>query len=141
MLTLIEASKMIEAAFAKAADLKIKPLVVAVYNDAGTLIAYQAQDGASAGRFAIAGGKARGALAVGTGSRWLNAQAADRPHFLAGLSSVIEGGIVPVPGGVIGRDEAGNIKAVVGISGDTSDNDEACAIAGLEAAGLTAETG
>ena len=141
MLSLSDASKMIEAAFAKAVELDLKPLAVAVFNGGGTLIAYQAQDGASAGRFAIAGGKARGALAVGTGSRWLNAQAADRPHFLAGLNTVIEGGVVPVPGGVVARNEDGEIVAVVGISGDTSDNDEACAVAGIQACGLTAETG
>jgi len=141
MLNLSKASQIIEAAFAKAADLQLKPIVVAVYNAGGTLIAYQAQDGASSGRFAIAGGKARGALAIGTGSRWLNDQAAERPHFLAGLGSVIEGGVVPVPGGVLGRDEDGALIAAVGISGDTSDNDEACAVAGLEAVGLSAETG
>ena len=141
MLSLSDASKMIEAAFTKALELKLNPIVVAVFNAGGTLIAYQAQDGASSGRFAVAGGKARGALAVGTGSRWLNAQAAERPHFLAGLGTVIEGGIVPVPGGVVGRGENGQIIAVVGISGDTSDNDEACAIAGIEACGLSAETG
>lgn len=141
MLSLSDASRMIEAAFAKAAKLELNPLVVAVYDGGGKLIAYQAQDGASAGRFAIAGGKARGALAVGTGSRWLNAQAAERPHFLAGLGTVVEGGVVPVPGAVVGRNGEGELVAVVGISGDTSDNDEACAIAGIEACGLTAETG
>ena len=75
------------------------------------------------------------------GSRWLNNQAAERPHFLAGVSSVIPGGIVPVPGGVIGRDRKGDIVAAVGVSGDVSDKDEACAVAGIEACGLVADIG
>ena len=89
----------------------------------------------------ISAGKAYGALAVGAGSRWLNAQAAERPHFLEGLNGVAGGKIVPVPGGVLVRDASGDIIGAVGISGDTSDNDEICAIAGIEAAGFTADAG
>ena len=140
-LTLEQANKMIEAAFAHAASNNIKPLVVCVYDAGGVLKSYQAQDGTSNGRFQIAGGKARGALAVGMGSRWLNAQAEGRPHFLAGMNTVIEGGVVPVPGAVLAKNSNGDIVACVGISGDTSDNDEACAIAGIEACGLTADAG
>ena len=141
MLTLAKANKVIRTAFAKAEELGLKPLGVCVYDAGGALKAFQLQDGASIGRFAIAGGKVRGALATGTGSRWLNAQAEGRPHFLAGLASVVEGGVVPVPGAVLARDKRGNIVAAVGISGDTSDNDEACAIAGIEACGWQADTG
>ena len=103
--------------------------------------AFQSQDGASNNRFEVGRGKAKGALAVGMGSRWLNAQAESRPHFLAGLASVIEGGIVPVPGGVIARDKQGRIVAAVGISGDTSDADEESAVAGIQAVNLIADTG
>ncbi len=78
---------------------------------------------------------------MGAGSRWLNAQAADRPHFLEGLNGVAGGRIVPVPGGVLVRDGDGDIIGAVGISGDTSDNDEACAIAGIEAVGFVADPG
>ena len=140
-LTLEQANRMIEAAFGHAAVNNVKPLVVCVYDAKGVLKGYQAQDGTSNGRFQIAGGKARGALAVGMGSRWLNDQAESRPHFLAGVNSVIDGGVVPVPGAVLARDAAGDIVACVSISGDTSDNDEACAIAGIEACGLTADPG
>jgi uncharacterized protein GlcG (DUF336 family) len=103
--------------------------------------AFQSQDGASKNRFEVARGKANGALAVGVGSRWLNAQAADRPHFLAGLASVVPGGVVPVAGGVLVKTAKGETIAAVGISGDTSDADEACAVAGIEAVGLVADTG
>jgi len=132
---------MIKAAFNSASDSGIKPLAVCVYDAGGNLKSFQAQDGASIGRFAIAGGKARGALAVGTGSRWLHAQAETRPHFLAGVNSVVEGGVVPGPGGVIARDKKGVIVAAVGISGDTADNDELCAVAAIEACGLIADIG
>lgn len=140
-LTLSRANKLIRGSFAKAASLNLKPLAVIIYDAGGNIKAFQSQDGASIGRFQIAGGKARGALATGTGSRWMNGQAADRPHFIAGLSSVVEGGVVPVPGAVVARNQKGEIVAVVGISGDTSDNDEACAISAIEECGLIADAG
>ncbi|MGB7286614.1 MAG: heme-binding protein [Salaquimonas sp.] len=140
-LTLARANKMIKTAFMKAEELGLKPLGVCVYDAGGNLKAFQLQDGASIGRFAFASGKARGALATGTGSRWLNNQAADRPHFLAGVNSVIEGGVVPVPGGVLARNKKGEIVAAVGISGDLSDKDEACAVAGIEICGFSADIG
>jgi len=141
VLSLARANKMIKAAFAKAAELGLKPIAVCVYDSGGTLKAYQAQDGTSNGRFQVAGGKVRGALAVGSGSRWLHNQAAERPHFLAGVNSVVPGGVVPVAGAVLARDKNGAIVAAIGISGDTSDNDEACAVAGVEAAGFTPDIG
>jgi len=140
-ISLNRANKIIRAAFAKAQESGFKPLAVCVYDSGGNLKAFQSQDGVSNGRFAIAGGKARGALAVGTGSRWLHNQAEARPHFLAGVNTVIEGGVVPGPGGVIARDKRGNIVAAVGISGDTADNDEIAAVAGVEACGLEADAG
>ena len=73
------------------------------------------------------------------GSRKLDAFARERPHLMAGVADVSGGRIVPVPGGVLVRDSAGSILGAVGISGDTSDNDEAAAIAGIEAAGFVAE--
>lgn len=141
ILTLSCANKIIREAFIKAEELKIKPIAVVVYDAGGNLKAFQSQDGASIGRFQIASGKVRGALATGTGSRWLNAQAIDRPHFLAGVASVIEGGIVPVAGAVLARDAKGNIVAAVGISGDTADNDEICAVTAIEAVKLIADAG
>lgn len=136
-----QAQTMIEAAFTKAAELGLKPLGVSVLDAGGHSRAYLAQDGTSMLRPQISAGKAYGALAVGAGSRWLNAQAAERPHFLEGLNGVAGGKIVPVPGGVLVRDPSGDIIGAVGISGDSSDNDEICAIAGIEAAGFTADAG
>ena len=87
-LSLSRANKMIRTALVRAGEEGMKPIAVCVYDSGGNLKAFQAQDGASNGRFAIAGGKARGALAVGTGSRWLQKQAETRPHFLAGVNTV-----------------------------------------------------
>lgn len=140
-LTLTRANRMISQAFAHAKDKGYKPLAVVVLDDGGNMKAFQSQDGASINRFEVARGKAKGAIAVGMGSRWLNAQAESRPHFLTGLSSVIEGGVMPVAGGVLARDKSGTIIGVVGISGDTSDADEECAIAGIEAVNLVADPG
>jgi len=119
----------------------LKPIVVSVFDAGGHLKAFQRQDGTSILRFEIASGKAFGALAVGTGSRWLHNQAKDRPHFLEGLSGVSGGRIVPVPGGVLIKDNTNEIIGAVGISGDTSDNDEAAAVAGIEGAGFTVDIG
>jgi uncharacterized protein GlcG (DUF336 family) len=141
VLSLNRANKMIRAAFAKAEELKLKPIAVCVHDSGGVLKAYQAQDGTSNGRFHVASGKVRGALTVGSGSRWLQNQAGERPHFLAGVNSVIAGGVVPVAGAVLARDKNGAVVAAVGISGDTSDNDEACAVAAVEACGLTPDIG
>lgn len=139
--TLNKALKIINAAFAKGKEKGFKPLAVVVLDAGGHVKAVQRQDGASMMRFEIACGKAYGAVAVGMGSRWLNAQAETRPHFLEGLSAVSGGKIVPIPGGVLIRDRKNAIIGAVGVTGDTSDNDEIAAIAGIEAAGYTPDAG
>ncbi|WP_378942156.1 heme-binding protein [Mesorhizobium sp. ANAO-SY3R2] len=140
-LTLARANTIIETAFAKAAETAMKPLSVAVLDAGGHLKAFQKQDGASMLRFEIAAGKAYGAVAVGMGSRWLNNAAIERPHFIEGLNAVSGGRIVPVPGGVLIRSANGTILGAVGITGDTSDNDELCAVTGILAAGFVADAG
>jgi uncharacterized protein GlcG (DUF336 family) len=141
-LTLSVTEKIIKAAFDKGAELGLKPLTVAVLDAGGHLVALMRQDGSSIMRPQIATGKAYGAVAVGAGSRWLDANAQTRPHFVQALNGAAGGGIVPVPGGVLIRDGDGaEILGAVGITGDTSDNDEACAIAGIQAAGLQADGG
>lgn len=139
-ITLAKANEIIEATLAKGRDAGLKPLSVIVLDAGGHPIAFQRSDNSSFLRFEIASGKAYGALAVGMGSRWLNAQAESRPHFLEGLSNVSGGKIVAVPGGVLVKDN-GAIIGAVGVTGDSSDNDEICAVAGIEAAGFTADAG
>jgi uncharacterized protein GlcG (DUF336 family) len=140
-LTLAKANRIISRSLARAKDLGLKPLGVAVLDAGGHLIAFQRQDGASFMRPEIASGKAYGALAVGAGSRWLNAAALDRPHFVNAVAMASGGKVVPVAGGVLIRHSSGEILGAVGISGDTADNDEACAMAGVEAAGFVADGG
>lgn len=137
-LTLAQANIIVAAAFAKGTELKLKPLSVAVLDAGGHLIAFQRADGASTLRPQIAAGKASGALALGVSSRKIAEMAAERPTFIGSLGSIAQAGIIPAAGGVLVADAAGSIIGAVGITGDTSDNDEACAIAGIETAGLKA---
>lgn len=138
-LTLAQANAMIEAAFAKGAELGLKPLTVTVHDPGGHLIACQRQDGASNMRVKLAGGKACGALALGVSSRAIGKMAEERPHFVASLHTMSEGGMVPVAGGVIVCGADGTVLGAIGVTGDTSDNDEACALAAIQAVGLTAK--
>jgi uncharacterized protein GlcG (DUF336 family) len=140
-LSLAAATTIVEAAFRKGQELELRPLGVSVLDAGGHLVAFQRQDGASFLRPQMSAGKAYGALAIGMGGRKVEAFAKDRPHLMAGVSDVSGGNILPVVGGVLIRDQAGAIIGAVGISGDTSDNDEAAAIAGIEAAGLVADPG
>ena len=138
-LTLAQANALIEAAFARGAELGLKPLTATVHDPGGHLIACQRQDGASNMRVKLAGGKACGALALGVSSRTIGKMAEERPHFVASVRELGEGGMVPVAGGVIVCDAGGAILGAIGVTGDTSDNDEACALAAIESAGLTAK--
>ncbi|WP_334175037.1 heme-binding protein [Pseudoxanthobacter sp.] len=140
-LTLAAATRMVEAGFERAAELKLKPVAIAVLDAGGQLKTFARQDAPALLRADIAIGKAFGALAVGQGTRWLNRTALERPHFMLGLEGVSRGRIVPVIGGVLIRDAAGHVIGAVGVSGDLSENDEACAIAGIEAAGFVADPG
>lgn len=138
-ITLDQANKVIEGALAKANELGLKPLGVAVLDAGGHLIAFQRQDGASTGRLQLATGKAAGALFLGLSSRKVGDMAAERPAFVASLGPIAPAGVVPAAGGVIVVDEAGLTIGAVGISGDLSDKDELCTLAGIEAAGLRAQ--
>ena len=112
---------------------------VVVLDARGVLKAYAAEDGTALRRADIAIGKAYGALSMGVGSRTLGKRAEERPHFIAAVTHAVGGSMVPVPGGVLIRGDDKTIIGAVGVTGDTSDNDEACALAGLAAAGLTAD--
>jgi uncharacterized protein GlcG (DUF336 family) len=94
-LTLAQANALIDAAFAKGAELSLKPLTVTIHDPGGHLIACQRQDGASNMRVKLAGGKACGALALGVSSRTIGDMAVDRPHFIAAVDTMSEGDMVP----------------------------------------------
>lgn len=138
-LTLAAAQTVVSAALAHAREKSLPPMVVAVLDARGVLKAFAAEDGSALRRADIAIGKAHGALALGVGSRTLGKRAEERPHFIAAVTQAIGGSLVPVAGGVLVRGDDDSIVGAVGMSGDTSDNDEACVLAGLEAARLTAD--
>ena len=137
-LTLDVARKILDAALAKAVEKKFKPLVITILDARGAVKVTAAQDGTSLMRAEIAHGKAYGALAMGVGSKTLGTRAVERPHFLAAVNGAIGGAMVPVAGGVLVRID-GEVVGCVGVTGDSSDNDELAARAGIAAAGLTGD--
>ena len=139
-LSLDDARKMADNCLEIAAEMTLKPITVAVLDAAGDLKVLLRQDGTSTLRPDIAQGKARGAIALGMGSRAIYERAKEQPYFIQSMNALSGGSLVPVPGGgLIRRD--GAILGAVGITGDTSDNDEACASRAIEAAGFVADAG
>ena len=140
-LTLTQAQAIVAAALAEARRSSLKPLVVTVLDARGTIKALAAEDGTSLKRGEIAHGKAHGALALGIGSRAIAKRAVEQPTFIAAVTHAAGGALIPVPGGVLVRDAGGALLGAVGVSGDTSDNDETAALAGIKATGLIADAG
>ena len=140
-LKLTQATAIIDAAMAEARKRNFARIGVAVLDAGGHAIAFKREDGASFLRFELAYGKAWGALAMGFGTRELAERAGKQPAFIGALSAVTQGRMVPSPGGVLITAADGELLGAVGISGDTGDNDEVCALAGIGAAGLTAIPG
>ncbi|MGH9244510.1 MAG: GlcG/HbpS family heme-binding protein [Acidimicrobiales bacterium] len=140
-LSLDAANAIVAGALRRAAELGCEPLTVAVLDPGGHVVALARQDGSGILRPQIATGKAWGALGMGFGTRELARRAQAVPHFVAALTAASEGRIVPVPGGVLVRGPDGAVLGAVGISGDTSERDEDCAIHGITAAGLEADPG
>ena len=141
MLTLAQAQTIMTTALAHAQSAGFKPLTIAILDARGAQKLITAQDGTSLKRGEIAIGKAHGAVAMGIGSRALHKMALERPYFVEAATHAVGGSLVPVPGGVLIRDAAGTLLGAIGVSGDTSDNDEAAALAGITAAGLVGDTG
>jgi uncharacterized protein GlcG (DUF336 family) len=139
--TLAQASTIVDVALKKARDGNLAPLTVAVLDSGGHLVAFKREDKSGILRFDIAFGKAWGALGMGFGSRTLASRAAKTPQFFTMLAAASGGRMVTNPGGVLIKDSSGTIVGACGISGDASDKDEMCAVAGIEAAGLKADPG
>lgn len=138
MITLEQAQTMIQVARDKGREMGLKPLSVAVLDAGGHLLAFAREDGASPGRFEIARGKAYGCLMLGMPGSAIFARAEQQPYFVAALNGAYDGKFIPVPGGVLVLQGEAIIGAV-GVTGDTSENDAAVAVAGVEAAGFTAK--
>jgi uncharacterized protein GlcG (DUF336 family) len=140
-LTLHTATAISNRALATGREISAAPLTVAVLDAGGHLISLQREDGASLLRPQIAIGKAWGAMALGKGSRSIAADAQQRPAFIGAVNNLADGNLVPAPGGVLIRDERGEVIGAIGITGDTSDIDEQCAIIAVESVGLKADAG
>jgi uncharacterized protein GlcG (DUF336 family) len=140
-LTLAQASTIVDVALKTGREANFQPLTVAVLDAGGHLVAFKREDKSGLLRFDIAFGKAWGALGMGFGGRTLAGRAPKSQLFFTTLAAASGGRFVPVIGGILIRDAAGDVIGAVGISGDASENDEKCGLAGIEAAGLKADPG
>lgn len=138
-ITLDTARSIIAETRAHAANAGFKPLTVVVLDAGGHVLAVEREDGSSNKRFEIAYGKAHGAISLAMGSRALMQRAEQQPYFIAAATSAIGGALIPVPGGVLIHDAEGSLLGAAGVSGDTSDNDEAALVAGIQQTGLSAK--
>lgn len=134
-MTLDEASTIVDIALAKGRELKLNPLCVVVLDPGGHIVTMKREDGAGILRPQIAVGKAWGCLGMGVGTRTMETRYTPRPSFLASLITLAEGNVVPVAGGVLLK-RNGQVAGAIGVTGDTSDNDEICALAGAAAVGM-----
>ena len=138
---LIAAKAMVDAAIAYARSKSMSPLAIVVLDARGALKVAVAEDGTSLKRSEVAIGKAHGALAMGLGSRTLYTRSQSQPSFIAAVTHAVGGLMVPVPGGVLIRSKDGELLGAIGISGDSSDNDEAAALAGIASVDLVGDPG
>lgn len=141
VLTLAAAQTILTTALDHCRKGNFLPMAVVVLDARGAVKASASEDGTSLKRFDVAHGKAYGALSLGIGSRSIFKRAKEQAFFVASVTDVVGGSLVPVPGGVLIRDAEGTVIGAVGISGDTSDNDEAAASAGIAASGFKADPG
>jgi uncharacterized protein GlcG (DUF336 family) len=140
-ITLAQANAIVAAALTRGRAQGFAPLTVVVLDPGGHVVAAQREDHSGILRIEIATGKAYGALGFGFGSRELFERSTKQPVFMAAVAAAAQGRFVPVPSGVLIRNAQGHVCGAVGVSGDTSDNDEICAVAGVEAAGLKPQVG
>ena len=138
-LPLGQASQIVDEALRLGRENDMHPLTVVVLDGGGRIVAAKSEDGSGVLRFGIAMGKAWGALGMGISSRLIRDRLQARPAFQNAVAVASEGRFIPVPGGVLIEDGDGFTIGAVGISGDTSEKDEFCAIGGIHAAGLRSE--
>lgn len=138
-LTLAKTRIILRKTLAKGREMDLKPLSVIVLDAGGHVMGFEREDGASAGRFGIAQGKAYGSVMLGIGGTAQMARAETQAYFLTAVNGVFGGKVVPVPGGILLKDKRGSVIGAVGVTGDTSENDAIAGLAGIEAAGLVGE--
>ena len=138
-ITLSKARTIIRKAMEAGKAAGMKPLSVVVLDAGGHPIAFERGDGAPPGRFGLAQGKAYGAVMLGMGGSAQRDRAEAQAYFMAAANGVYDGKLVPVPGGILVRDKRGNMLGAVGVTGDSSENDLAVGLIGIEAVGLVGE--
>ena len=138
-LSLAEANAIVTEALRLGREAGMLPLTVVALDAGGRPVAMQSEDGSGLLRFDIAFGKAWGALGMGISSRLIRDRLAARPAFQAALAAASDGRFVPVPGGVLVQAGEGVTVGAVGVSGDTSEKDEYCAVEAIRSAGLAPE--
>lgn len=138
-LPLASANTIVTQALALGRKASLLPLTVVVLDAGGKLVTMQSEDGSGLIRFEVAFGKAYGALGMGISSRLIRDRLAERPTFQSAIATASQGRMIPVPGGVLIENASGITLGAVGISGDTSDKDEYCAIEAIKTAGLHPE--
>lgn len=138
-ISISKARTIIRKTLAKGREMELKPLSVIVLDAGGNVKAFEREDGASPGRFAIAHGKAYGSVMLGMTGTAQMARAEQQAYFMAAVNGAFGGQVVPVPGGVLVKDKRGVVMGAVGVTGDTSDNDLIAAMTGIEGAGLNGD--
>ncbi|WP_299782797.1 heme-binding protein [uncultured Roseobacter sp.] len=139
-ISLRKARTIVHKTFEKGRELDLKPLSVVVLDAGGHVQAFEREDGAAPGRFEIAFGKAYGSVMLGIPGSAQMARAEQQAYFMTCVNGAYGGKVIPVPGGILLRDKKGVVIGAVGVTGDTSDNDVIAGLAGIEAAGLSAES-
>lgn len=138
-ISLTSARTIILKALEKGRELQLKPLSVVVVDAGGHVQAFEREDGAAPGRFAIAHAKAYGSVMLGMAGTAQMARADAQAYFMTAVNGLFGGQVIPVPGGVLLRDKDGAVIGAVGVTGDSSDNDALAAMAGIDAAGIIGE--
>ena len=140
-MTLALADKIVSEALATARKKNFMPIVIVALNDGGQIVVLKREDKTSLLRNEIAFAKAWGALGLGCGTRELQRRVMEMPVYGSAMGLIANGRFFSAPGGVLVRDHDGEIIGAIGVSGDIGQNDEICAVSGIEAAGMIADTG
>src|SRR5207302_6858942 len=141
MLSLNQASDIVDAALSKARELNLRPLTITVLDPGGHPIVVKREDGAGILRPQIAHAKAWGCLGTGHGGAAGARHATRDPAFFAALAAISEGRVASSRGGVLIRDAQGTLLGAIGVSGDRPENDETVAVAGVAKVSLVADAG
>ena len=136
MISLEQSNRIITAIFERGGELGCRPLSVVVVESGAKVKAFQKEDGSAMMRFEMAYGKAYAALALGRSSSLVRVRTEERPLFMQYLIRASDDQIFPEGGGMLIRDEDGEVIGAVGVTGDTQERDEELAAHGIHAAGL-----